>query len=184
MSVALEKRLINVEEYHLMAQAGILKRSDRVELINGEIIKMSPIGSKHAAVVDKIGNYLKAALGDQVILRVQSPITLPPSNEPEPDICLLKPKDDFYAEALPTATDIYLLIEVSGSSLEYDQRIKAPIYAKDGISEYWSVDLSAERIEVHTLPENGIYKQTRTYEKQDQLMIEAFGKEVPVAKLL
>jgi len=184
MSVALEKRLITVEEYHLMAQAGILKRSDRVELINGEIINMSPIGSIHAAVVNKISNFLKMLLMDQTIVSVQSPITLPPDNEPEPDICLLRPKEDYYSEALPTGIDIYVVIEVAGSTVAYDQEIKSPIYAKAGIPEYWLVDVNAMTIEVKSNPDNGIYKQTRIYEKSDKLVLKGFGKEVPIEKLL
>lgn len=184
MSIAVEKRLINVEEYHLMADAGILKPTDRVELINGEIIKMSPIGSKHAAVVDKINKYLNRMLDDQAIIRVQNPIITDEYGEPEPDISVLKPREDFYAEAHPTATDIFAIIEVGQSSSEFDKQIKGPMYSRSGVREYWLVDLDHDTLEVKTNPEGDIYKNSAIYTKGDVLRLEAFDVEIHVSKLI
>jgi hypothetical protein len=129
-----------------MARAGILPEDSRVELINGEIIDMAPIGSRHAAAVKQLTRILNRAVGDTAIVSVQDPIHLDPHTEPQPDLALLRPRDDFYKTAHPRAADVLLVIEVADTSLHYDREIKLPLYARHGIPEVWLVDLLNNRI--------------------------------------
>src|SRR5690606_9065569 len=124
MSVQVSKRLINVSEYYRMAEAGILTENDRVERIHGEIIEMSPIGSKHAAMVNRLNDLLKECIGKKAIVSVQNPIALNPLNEPEPDITILKYKGDYYDSGHPGPDDILIVIEVADTTRDYDQEIK------------------------------------------------------------
>ncbi len=141
-----------------MVKAGILKEDDRIELIKGEISLLSPVGSKHASIVNHINAYLNIKLAEQAIVSIQNPIQIGHSSEPEPDIAIRKVRDDFYSEYLPSSVDVLLIIEVADTSLEYDQKIKLPIYAASGIPEYWIINLGKNRIEVYHAPENGKYK--------------------------
>ncbi|MBV9790991.1 MAG: Uma2 family endonuclease [Chloroflexi bacterium] len=146
------RRQFNVAEYHRMAEVGILCEDDRVELLDGEIWQMSPIGSRHAACVDRLNRLLSRRAEDDTIVRVQSPIQLDDYSEPQPDLALLRMQPDFYAEALPTAGDVLLMIEVADTSLEYDRRLKLPRYAQAGIPEVWLVDLNEHSVRVYTQP--------------------------------
>lgn len=150
-----------------MAEAGILSHGDRIELILGEILYMSPIGSKHQAIVDKLSRIFNRTLLDHAIIRVQGPIQIKDWSEPEPDVLLLKPQTDFYADQHPEAKDVFLLVEVADTSLEYDKEIKLPLYAKAGIAEYWIVNLKANHIEVHTGPDVDIYKNIKIAKGED-----------------
>ncbi|HEY7911893.1 MAG TPA: Uma2 family endonuclease, partial [Blastocatellia bacterium] len=118
MSVQVEKWVFTVDEYHRMSEAGILTEADRVELIEGEIIKMSPIGKQHAACVKRLNAILSRKVGDAAIISVQDPIRLDDYSEPEPDVALLRPRDDFYSGELPGAEDVFLIIEVADTSVE------------------------------------------------------------------
>lgn len=129
-------RLLSVEDYHKMIAAGIFGPNDRVELINGQILQMRPIGSQHAACVEKSADLLKNLLPDHVMVRVQNPVMLPPFAEPEPDLALVKTRSDYYATAHPGPEDILQIIEVADSSLEYDQTIKKKLYAASGVPVY------------------------------------------------
>ncbi len=140
------KHRINVEEYYRMAEVGLLARDARVELIQGEVIDMAPIGSKHAALVDALGMLLTRAVGDRAIVGMQRPIRLSAHSEPQPDVTLLKPRADFYSSAHPTASDVLLLIEVSDTTLRYDREIKVPLYASHGIPEVWLIDLNNKQM--------------------------------------
>jgi Uma2 family endonuclease len=150
-------RKFNVNEYNKMAETGILTPEDRVELIRGEIIAMSPIGRKHAAAVNRLTNFFPPLLGDKVIISVQNSIRLDNYSEPQPDIVLLKPRSDFYESKIPEPEDIYLLIEVSDSTIKYDQEVKLPLYAESNIDEVWIVNLSNTTLEVYRQPEQKIY---------------------------
>ncbi len=152
---------ITVVEYHQMAAAGILKREDQVELISGEIIEMSPISPGHAGTVDRLNKLLNLKIDDSVIVRIQNPIQLDNYSEPQPDIALVKARDDFYAKAHPTPDDVLLTVEVAESSVVRDRMIKMPAYANALISELWIVDLQADLIEVYTEPANGSYRSIR-----------------------
>ncbi len=142
---------LSFEDYQRMAEAGILTEDSRVELIEGVIVEMPPIGSYHAGIVDQILRLFASQL-TSAVLRIQSPIRLGNYTEPEPDIVLLKPRNDFYKKSLPQPEDILLIIEVADSSIDYDRKIKIPLYAEHGIPEVWLIDLTLQQIEVYLEP--------------------------------
>ena len=165
---------LNVSQYHQMSEAGIFSENDKVELINGEIIEMSPIGRRHAACVDRINRLFSNILGIKVLVRVQNPIILNNLSEPEPDIALLKPRADFYESGHPQPQDIFLLIEVADSSLEYDRDVKIPLYASSGISEVWLVDIYEQVIIVYRYPSENGYSDIQTLSRGEKLSIQTF----------
>lgn len=153
-----------------MAETGILARHDRVELIEGEIIiEMSPIESRHAACVKRLIRYLTVGLGELAVLGVQDPVRLNDLSEPEPDVAVLRPRDDFYASAHPGPSDVLLLVEVSDSSVAFDREVKLPLYAVNGISEVWVVNLSEDLVEVHSAPRGGAFTETRKHRRGGRL---------------
>lgn len=160
MQVLAERRLFNVKDYHEMVATGILKPNERVELINGEIIKMSPIKSAHASVVDILSEYLIVALHGKAIVRVQNPISIDAYSEPEPDILVAHWQTNRYRAEHPQAKDTLLLIEVADSTLHTDRNVKAKLYAKAGISEYWIINVVAQEIEIYRNPIAEIYTET------------------------
>jgi Uma2 family endonuclease len=169
METAVVKRLINVEEYYKMAEVGILKPDDRLELINGEIFKMSPIGSNHAGIVNKLGSLLNELFKNIAVIGVQNPVRFDINNEPEPDVSLLKYQSDFYKSAHPIPADVLAIIEVSGSSIRFDKEVKAPLYALHSIPEYWIIDLGNNRIEVLSKPNKGIYTEIQIFLPGDEV---------------
>ncbi|HEX5735727.1 MAG TPA: Uma2 family endonuclease [Blastocatellia bacterium] len=172
MSVQYQRRYFNVSEYYRMAEAGVLTQNDHVELIEGEIIEMSPIGSRHAACVRRLGIHLTRLLGQIVLISIQNPVRLNDYSEPEPDVALLKLRDDFYAQSHPTPEDTLLIIEVADTSAEYDRGIKMPLYAQAGIAEAWLVNLPKEIIEIYTEPLNGSYQKCRMVKRGEILTSE------------
>jgi len=152
-----------VDEYERMIDAGILYDGERVELINGEIVHMAALGGPHLACVDRLNVIFVIAVAGRAQVRVQGSIRLPPRSEPEPDLVLLRPSDDFYASGHPGPLDIFLVIEVSHSSLQHDRRVKVPMYARAGIVEVWVVDVDARRVEVHREPEGDRFRDVRIY---------------------
>ena len=146
MAIEISKRLFNVHDYHRMVDAGILFEGDRVELIRGEILTMSPIGPRHSAAVVRALQYLVRAVGDSAIVGVQGSVRLDEYDEPQPDVYLLRPKDDYYASGHAGPSDIFLIIEMADSSLEYDQTVKARLYAETGVPEYWIADVRNDRL--------------------------------------
>ncbi len=170
------KRLFTREEYHAMGKAGILGRQERVELLEGEIIVMSPIGNRHAVCVGKL-TYAFATLGnlaERAIVWVQNPVASSPISEPQPDLMLLAFREDFYAFGRPGPQDVLLLVEVSDSSLRYDRNIKLRHYAEVGIPEVWIANLQNDRVESHTQPSLEGYLVSRTYELGDTISPGAF----------
>ncbi|MGK7946154.1 MAG: Uma2 family endonuclease [Microcystaceae cyanobacterium] len=151
-------RKFNVTEYNKMAETGILTPQDQVELIRGEIIAMSPIGLRHAACVKRLNDFLNYQLHNLAIISVQDPIQLNDISQPQPDLVLLKPRADFYESQIPKPSDVYLLIEVSDSSLDYDQTVKLPLYAENKIPEVWMVNLNNKTLEVYRQPQNNNYQ--------------------------
>lgn len=139
-----------------MAEVGILAEKG-IELINGEIIEMSPIGSHHAAFVEKTKDFLVIALQRQAIVRVQNPIITDTFSEPEPDIAVARYRKDYYRHAHPQAKDILLLIEVADSSIAYDREVKLPLYAAAGIPEVWIIDVKGKKVEIHRIPSGKKY---------------------------
>ena len=149
---------LDVDAYYRMAEAGILERGARVELIDGDIIDMPAIGSPHAAVTNRLSRLLVRAVGDATALvSVQSPLRLDAYNEPEPDLLLLRPRDDDYRGSHPSSADVLLLVEVSDSSLAFDRGTKLALYARFEVPEVWIIDLAGAAIEVFRKPRQDTY---------------------------
>ena len=152
MSVQLQKRLFTVKEYHSMTEVGILSEGDRVELIEGEIVKMPAIGTRHASSVKRLTRRLGLIPEYRATLGVQDPIQLSERTEPQPDFVLLEPRADYYATAHPVPSEVLLLVEVSDSTVDYDRDVKVSIYARSLIQEVWLVDLVESCLEVYRQP--------------------------------
>ena len=180
------RRLFTVDEYYAMADAGILTQDERVELIDGEIMVMAPIGNEHAASVD-IGTDLFAPLmvAARATVRVQAHLRLSERSQPEPDLMLLKRRDDFYRHRAPGADDVLLLIEVSDSSLSYDRSVKLALYARFNIPEVWIANIPARVIEVYTDPTDGDYATSRIHRPGETITPTAFDDmQLPVSRII
>jgi Uma2 family endonuclease len=155
---------VNVWEYHKMAEAGIFGEDDHVELLDGEIVDMAPTGSRHASVVTLLNRILSLTVGTHAIVKVQDPLHLDARSEPEPDLMLLKPRDDFYSAAHPEAADVLLLVEVCDTTAQFDREIKLPLYARHGVAEVWLIDLETRQIEICRAPvqDRGKYAERTT----------------------
>jgi Uma2 family endonuclease len=159
--VAATRRRFTRADYYRMAEVGILGERDRVELIAGEIIEMSPIGRRHRAFVDNLNRLLARRLPDDVIVSVQGPLALADDSEPQPDLTVLRPRDVPYKHREAWAEDALLVVEVAETSLAYDRSTKLRLYAEARIAEYWVVDCVAETIEVHRNPGPEGYRDVR-----------------------
>ena len=158
MALPVTRHRFTVEDYEQMGVAGILGEDDRVELIAGEIVDMSPIRPRHAACVNQATRLLSGQLGDAGRLSVQNPVRLGDHDEPQPDLVVLRLGPD-YTQSLPTPADVLLLIEVADTSLSYDRRVKIPLYARAGIAEVWLVDLKGRVVFRYTDPYEGAYRR-------------------------
>ncbi|MBC7912460.1 MAG: Uma2 family endonuclease [Pyrinomonadaceae bacterium] len=170
MSHQIAKRWFSVDEFYRMAEAGILTADDRVELIEGEIIEMSPIGSRHAACVNRLNTLLSRQLGQAAIISIQNPIRIDDYSEPEPDAAVLKPREDFYAVDHPTPGDVLLVVEVADTSVEYDRKIKLPLYARASVPEVWLVNLPQATIEIYRQPLDGTYREIHLVKHGESLV--------------
>ncbi|MYC28817.1 MAG: Uma2 family endonuclease [Chloroflexi bacterium] len=164
-----ERRKFTVAEYYRMADVGILGPDERVELIEGDIIVMAPIGPGHAGSVDIIGNLFVRKLGEGFIVRSQNPIHLDDGSEPQPDIVVAFHRDDYYTSAHPTPVDILLTVEVAQSSLEYDRDIKAHLYGRNAIPETWVRNLPEDCIERFTEPGPDGYLQHTIHRRGESI---------------
>lgn len=177
----LMRKKFRTDEVYQMMKIGILPEESGWELIDGEIIHRMSIGSKHASVVRRLEKFLERNFGDFMMISSQNPIHIDEHNEPEPDIALLKPRDDFYAERHPEPQDVLLVAEVSDSTLEYDRETKKALYAEAGIKEFWLINLKQNTIETYTDPANGEYYQMRIFGRGEILQskhIEKMSLEV------
>ena len=152
---------ITVDEYHRMAEVGLLAPDAQVELIDGEIIDMAPIGPSHSSVVRELTRLLVTTVGDNAIVQIQGVIRLDNASEPQPDVAVLAQRDHRYRYAHPSSHDTLLLIEVSDSTLAYDRDVKLPLYARHGIPEVWIFDLQNRELHVHRAPQGGRYADER-----------------------
>jgi Uma2 family endonuclease len=159
------KHRFTVDQYYKMGEVGILGLEQRTELIEGEIIEMSPIGTKHAACLSKLADALHDRARNLALVRQQNPIRLSDQSEPQPDIAVVKERQDYYLESHPIPTEIFLLIEVADSTLKYDRNVKVPLYAKAGIPELWIANLEAQVFEVYRQPNETGYQQVQIYGK-------------------
>ena len=153
-----------VENYHRMREIGILREDERLELVEGQVIYVGPISPRQAACTRRLNESLRRELGDSALVRVQIPVTIPDYDESEPDIAVLRPREDGYEGTHPTPADVLLLIEVADAALEVDRALKLPLYARAGIPETWLCVLPDRAIERHTDPdpESGAYRSVTT----------------------
>jgi Uma2 family endonuclease len=185
MATEISKRLFTVEDYYRMADAGILLPKDRVELIRGEVIAMSPIGRLHGAAVVRASNALFALVRGHALVSVQGAVRLDQYNEPQPDIVLLRLKDDFYASGHAGPNDILLIIEVADSSFPYDRNIKGPLYAETGVVEYWIADIQNDCVWAYSDIQDNAYGVTRQFRRGDSIEPKLLtGCPIPVDVLL
>jgi Uma2 family endonuclease len=176
MSHVPARRLLTRHDFHRMGEAGILTEDDRVELLNGELIQMSPIGARHAAAVRRLDRLFTRRLS-HAIVSAQNPISLDDYSEPQPDIAILRPRPDEYVVDHPTPRDILLLVEVMDTSQEYDRGRKLRRYAEDGIQEVWLVDLVAELIEMYRRPVGDTYRSVSRCRRGQRLQVAAFPRK-------
>ncbi|MFP4089061.1 MAG: Uma2 family endonuclease [Cyclobacteriaceae bacterium] len=163
------KRKLSIEEYHRMAEVGILAPEERVELIDGEIITMSPIGKEHLAIVGRINALLTPMLAGKHIVFSQSPVIIHGHSEPEPDLMVVPFRDDFYASTGVTQDDVLLIIEVSDSTLQKDLEVKLPLYARAGIAEAWIIDIKSRELHQYVHPEKGSYLKHQRLSIRDEV---------------
>src|ERR1041385_5990848 len=179
------KHRFNVEEYYRMAETGVLKHDARVELLDGEIIDMSPIGPFHGGVTDYLNEVFTAASQNRWRTRIQNALRLDSHSEPQPDVVLAKPSPDLYRRRHPRPEDVYLLIEISDTTLETDQNEKLPAYGRAGIPEVWIVNLADLTVEVYREPHFTGYGSKSILRAGDQAAPQAFPDvKVDVAELL
>lgn len=157
-----------------MGEAGIFTPEDRVELLDGEIIQMTPIGSRHGGCVNRLNQLLIQNLAGRAVVTVQNPVLLDERSEPQPDVVVARLREDFYSGGHPEPGDMLLLIEVSDTTLLYDRNRKVPRYGARGVHEAWLVDLEAERIEVYREPAPDGYAQSTASTRGDSLSPAAF----------
>ncbi|WP_293157672.1 MULTISPECIES: Uma2 family endonuclease [unclassified Microcoleus] len=185
MSVQMQRRLFTVQEYHLMGEAGILGEDDRVELIEGEIVQMAAIGTRHATCVRRLIRQFRQLPEESAILDVQNPIQLSERTEPQPDVVLLQFCFDYYETAHPIPSEVLLLIEVSDSTVDFDRNVKVPNYARSGIQEVWLWDLEVNCLEVYRCPTANGYTSMKKFERGEMVAPLAFPEfEVSVDFIL
>lgn len=183
MAVQAQKKLFTVEDYYKMAEVGILEPQDRVELIQGEIIQMSPIKSFHASVVDTLQDILLFFLRGKAIVRTQNPLFIDNFSEPEPDLTIAHFHTHKYRDHHPRPENVHFLIEVADTTLQKDRKLKLPLYAKAGIPEVWIVNLKNHSVEVYRTPIDGAYQETKIVKSGDVLRLEGLGLELEVERI-
>lgn len=185
MPVPLMRRLFTVDDYYRMAEAGILRHGERVELLEGEIVQMAAIGSRHAGCVNRLTRIFVTGVGPEALVTVQNPVRLSDLSEPQPDVAVVRPRPDDYMERHPLPDDVLLVVEVADTSVPVDRERKAPLYATAGIPEYWIVDLPAEVVEVYREPEGGHYRSVTRHGKGERLRLLALPElEMGVGEIL
>ena len=171
-------------QYDGMISAGILTKEDKVELINGELVKKMPIGTKHSRMVNALVNRLCQKLGDLAIVAAQNPVALHEYSEPEPDVAVIRPPDSVYEDRHPEPADIFFLIEVADTSVRFDRDSKVPLYAACDITECWLVDINEKTITVFTKPDGTKYRQRTDFKSGDTIALQAFpGIGISLAEL-
>lgn len=174
VSIIPGRRRFTVEDYYRMLEAGILHEDDHVELIRGEIRTMSPKGPRHSSSNTRANRYFSNLLGDKVIIRLQDPIHLDDFSEPEPDVVLAALADDEYDYHHPTPKEIYLVLEIADSSLDYDRDEKSQLYAQAGIQQYCILNLRERELEDYRQPKRNGYRSKQTYSADQSFTLVAF----------
>lgn len=174
MQIEATRKRFTVDDYYRMADVGILTPADRVELIEGEIVEMSPIGDRHAMSVNRANMIFARGLGDRVVVSVQNAAHMDRYNEPQPDVVLIRPREGFYGSGHPNPEDVVLLIEVSETTLRFDRTVKLPVYARNGIQEVWIVDLKNDAIHVCREPKGQTYTSIAIRKREDSVSPQEF----------
>ena len=165
---------ITAEEYFRMGETGVLAPDARVELIEGELIDMAPIGPPHAGTVECLVDLLRRALADRAMVRTQQPSVVNKYSVPQPDITIVTRRDDYYRRAHPEPGDMLLAVEVADSTLKFDRDVKSAMYARSGVRELWVVDVAAQQILRLASPQNGLYAETATLAPGESIGVGAF----------
>jgi Uma2 family endonuclease len=169
VAIQLTPRRFTATEYRQMIQAGVFGPDERLELIDGEIVQMSPIGDRHAACVRRLNALLSQLFATQSIVDVQNPMMVDVAYAPQPDLALLRPRNDYYATQTPTAADCLLVIEVADTSAEFDRQIKAPRYALGGVRELWLIDLDRDVVVAYRDPVGDAYQHLQVFRRGDTI---------------
>ena len=179
------RRRFTVAEYNLMGEAGILQPDERVELIEGDIQKMSPKGTKHSSSTTLANDCFRKHLGDKVIIRNQDPIVIGEHSEPEPDIALVIPNEKAYADHHPTPQEVLLVLEVSDTTLAIDRTVKARLYGQAGLIQYCVLNVNARELEDYRDPDENGYRTKHTYKDGESFTLVAFPEiSIAVSDLL
>jgi len=185
MKGAIARRLLTRADFHRMGTAGILTEDDRVELLNGELIEMTPIGPRHAAAVRRLDRLFNRRLGALAVISVQNPIALGEYSEPQPDVAVLRPRADEYRTEHPAPRDVLLIVEVMDSSRDFDRGEKLQSYARAGIREIWLLDLAAETLDVNRQPAGTTYRSSAQLTRGQRVQIAALpGRWFRLADIL
>jgi Uma2 family endonuclease len=178
-----QRHRITVEHFYRMAEVGVFAEDERVELIDGEIIDVPPMGHHHAGVVDYLAKLLEASVSSLAMVRQQLPLRLGEYSEPLPDIVVAKPRDDRYFRAHPTAKDVWLVVEVSSTTVRFDRNVKVPMYAHHDVQEVWVLNVGDEQVHRYRSPQDGRYTALTTEPLSTRLSLEALGRYVDLAPL-
>ncbi len=174
VEVDVARRLFTVAEYQRLAEVGILGEAERVELIEGEIIQMAPIGPRHAGCVINANRLFITHLGDRAVVSPQNPVVIQPHSEPQPDLVLLRPRPVSYSQELPAVQDVVLAVEVADTTVRFDRLVKARLYARSGIPEFWLCLTTDGAVEVYREPGTEGYGSVRQYGPGDTVSPLAF----------
>ena len=177
---AIRPRFWTVEEYHQMREKEVLHPEERVELLQGKILQIAPKNPPHAATNLCAANCLNQCLAGKALVRIQDPIALSAFSEPEPDLAIVQRKEGFYRDRHPAPDDVYLLIEIADTTLNFDRDQKAPIYAEADIPEYWILDVNTKQVYVFRQPHQGRYQEERILGETATISLLAFP-EVTIA---
>lgn len=159
LALWLVRRRFSIDDYYRMAESGVIAPDERTELLDGQVVFQMTINSRHAGCVNRLNQRLSRQLIDRAIVAVQNPLRLGPYSEPQPDVALLRPREDSYDRSHPQPEDVLLLIEVADSSLDLDRRVKMPLYAAAGIAEVWLIDLANDAVELYRDPDARGFRQ-------------------------
>jgi Uma2 family endonuclease len=182
-SLGISRRLLTTDDYHRMGDAGILGPEDRVELVQGELIQMAPIGGPHVSVVNCLNTLFSRQVYGRAVVSIQNPVSLPPHSETQPDLALLK-WNLLKNPVTPVASDVFLVIEVAYTTLPYDRDVKMDLYGRHGIPEAWLVDVEAGTVLVHRGPSESGYREVSTATKLDTISPQLLPDvKIPLADL-
>jgi len=173
-----------VDDYHRMGEVGLLDRDDRVELIEGEIVEMAPIGDGHADASNRLTRLLVLAVGESGIVAVGNPVRIPPYSEPQPDFAILRPRGGYNTRG-PRPEDVLLAVEVSDTTLRRDRKVKLALYAGAGIPEFWIVNVEVREVEIYRTPSGDRYASVERKGPGSAATIEALpGVTIPISQIL